>query len=175
MPWCPNCKLEYREGYERCNDCDVELVKELKNEETPVAEYDKEAFLITVITDIEASIIESKLKLYDIPVLRKYKNAGGYLTIFMGATPFGIDLYVPSKSLGRAEEIIAVDTGELDFDGQDISEVSFDENQEESQENDMEKYSQKKRSIISWAMLIFITSCLIYLAYVLIRFFKRLL
>ena len=25
MPWCPECGAEYREGFTRCSECDVEL------------------------------------------------------------------------------------------------------------------------------------------------------
>ncbi len=31
MPWCPNCKTEYREGITVCADCKVELVAEYKD------------------------------------------------------------------------------------------------------------------------------------------------
>lgn len=33
MPWCPNCKSEYQEGYTVCSDCQVELVDSLEQEE----------------------------------------------------------------------------------------------------------------------------------------------
>lgn len=33
MPWCPNCKTEYREGIEKCADCGSVLVKSLNEEE----------------------------------------------------------------------------------------------------------------------------------------------
>lgn len=32
MPWCPNCKTEYREGITHCADCKAELVAELSTE-----------------------------------------------------------------------------------------------------------------------------------------------
>ena len=31
MPWCPNCKTEYREGITHCADCKTELVAEYKD------------------------------------------------------------------------------------------------------------------------------------------------
>ncbi len=34
--FCPNCKCEYREGFNYCSDCNVELVNEL-----PLAEDNK--------------------------------------------------------------------------------------------------------------------------------------
>ncbi|MDF2674084.1 MAG: hypothetical protein K0R09_2352, partial [Clostridiales bacterium] len=68
--------------------------------------YDKEAFLITVANASEALVIEALLQSYGISVLRKYKGAGDYLQISMGATVFGIDLYVSSQSLEAAKEIL---------------------------------------------------------------------
>lgn len=47
MPWCPNCKTEYREGITHCADCKVELVAEykdavLKNATTVLVHVDEE-------------------------------------------------------------------------------------------------------------------------------------
>ena len=32
MPFCPSCKCEYRPGFIRCNDCGMELVENLSEE-----------------------------------------------------------------------------------------------------------------------------------------------
>ena len=32
MPWCPNCKAEYQEGYSKCSDCGVALVDSIEEE-----------------------------------------------------------------------------------------------------------------------------------------------
>ena len=37
MPFCPSCRTEYRQGTERCGDCDVDLVDTLPPEEEPVS------------------------------------------------------------------------------------------------------------------------------------------
>ncbi len=34
MPFCPECRTEYRSGVERCSDCSAELVASLLPEET---------------------------------------------------------------------------------------------------------------------------------------------
>jgi thiol-disulfide isomerase/thioredoxin len=31
MPWCPNCKAEYQEGYTECSDCGIPLVESLED------------------------------------------------------------------------------------------------------------------------------------------------
>ncbi|HEU4753511.1 MAG TPA: hypothetical protein VFU47_10430, partial [Armatimonadota bacterium] len=35
MPFCPECRSEYREGFTRCADCDVELVPALPGSDEP--------------------------------------------------------------------------------------------------------------------------------------------
>ena len=52
MPWCPNCKTEYREGITVCVDCKVELVAEykdvlLKNATELLVKVDKEHQMFT--------------------------------------------------------------------------------------------------------------------------------
>lgn len=68
--------------------------------------YDKEALLITVNTGTEADLIESILNANNIPVLKKFKEAGAYLNLYMGMTSFGVDIYVPSKLFDEAKELI---------------------------------------------------------------------
>ncbi len=72
---------------------------------------DKEVFLTTVTNGIEADVIEALLRSNNIPLLKKYKEAGAYLDIYMGSTNMGIDLYVPSNMLEQAKELIANEPG----------------------------------------------------------------
>ena len=37
--FCPECKSEYRQGFTRCTDCDMDLVHELPSEEAEFVEY----------------------------------------------------------------------------------------------------------------------------------------
>ena len=40
MPWCPNCKTEYQDGYTVCSDCGSTLVESLEQAATEeAAEY----------------------------------------------------------------------------------------------------------------------------------------
>ena len=34
--FCPECRVEYRPGFTRCSDCDVELVHEIPDQDTRV-------------------------------------------------------------------------------------------------------------------------------------------
>lgn len=72
-----------------------------------MSENNAEAFLLSVSSSMEADMIESLLKADDIPVLRKYRESGGYMMIMMGSTIYGVDLYVPCDMLDKAREIVA--------------------------------------------------------------------
>ena len=44
MPWCPNCKTEYQDGYTVCSDCGSTLVESLEQAAAEVAaEYIRDA------------------------------------------------------------------------------------------------------------------------------------
>lgn len=48
--FCPKCKAEYREGFSRCADCDIDLVPELSPEPEPSVEYVEYIDFIKIIT-----------------------------------------------------------------------------------------------------------------------------
>lgn len=119
MPWCPSCGTEYREGIKTCYHCDGQPLTDTppqpekqKDHRTDWERYfdqnqeDQPAFLQTVTSDLDAEFIESLLRSYGIPVLRKYKLTGGYLKVTMGATNLGVDLYVPASVLQTAQDIL---------------------------------------------------------------------
>lgn len=64
------------------------------------------AFLASIEDDREIDIIESLLQAYGIPLIRKYRWAGGFLKVFMGVSTFGTDLYVPESSLQAARDLL---------------------------------------------------------------------
>lgn len=107
MPWCPNCKSEYREGFDKCNDCGEKLVDEIK-EDNEIKERidDKVALLMNVRDHREADIIESLLKEEGILLFQRHKAIGDYMKVYMGSSKFGLDLFVLSKDLDRAKEIV---------------------------------------------------------------------
>jgi len=63
------------------------------------------AFL-TSADEMEYMIIESLFKAYNIPCVKKDKEAGGYLSIYMGSNKFGVDVFVPKHLLGQAQELL---------------------------------------------------------------------
>ena len=51
MPWCPQCKEEYKEGIIVCPDCKtplVESLEQLKEEFVPVFSFDKKSKIVLI-------------------------------------------------------------------------------------------------------------------------------
>ena len=111
MAYCTKCKREYAKGAETCEDCGLALI-ENSPEKEPL-EYDKEAFLIEVGNELEAQMIINMLNNAGIPCLRKYVSSGDMLKIY-GFVNFGSKLYVPSKALEKARELIQFEPLEMD-------------------------------------------------------------
>ena len=71
-----------------------------------MTQADKEAFLITVNSEIDAVIVQDILKQNGIPSLKKHKGMGEYLTVVTGMSSLGIDIFVPASILESAKEIV---------------------------------------------------------------------
>lgn len=71
--FCPKCKFEYREGYTKCADCDVDLV-----EEQPVDKYEYVEFTPIAETNnigliaLAKSILDSEGIKYYVSSLQGY-------------------------------------------------------------------------------------------------------
>jgi hypothetical protein len=73
----------------------------------PKPEWRDGAYLCTAADSMEADILESKLRGEGIPMERRWKGAGNFLEIIMGANIIcPIDVYVPAESLEDAKNII---------------------------------------------------------------------
>lgn len=57
--FCPNCRIEYEEGFERCGECNAALVAELPPEDEP--EYVEWVTVLTTNREDEAMVAESVL------------------------------------------------------------------------------------------------------------------
>ena len=90
---------------------------------------DTPALLCSVGTNTEADIVESLLRSHNIPVMKKWRNGGDLVMIYMAMSSTGADLYVPSRLLEQAklllDDVPAIDEAEIDGIDEDYSE--FDE------------------------------------------------
>ncbi len=158
MPWCPNCGVEYRQGYKTCIECQVELLAELEPvEQTNTIEYAvSESHLLSVTDTLAAEIIESLLIANQIPVLKKFRQAGGYLSIYMGMAAFGVDVYVPSNRLAEAREIV-----------ENSRQVSVESDKQIY--NEYQTYKEKRKSR-AWIIILFFLPGVFWLAVIVLFF-----
>ena len=185
VPKCPECGTEYEDFCPNCNPEEQgrdeideegsnndtgEIDEESSNKDT--GEIDEEssnkdagedAVLLTTVNDnFEASLIETRLKQNDIPVMLKYRESGAYLSFYMGKTSFGVDIYVPAQLLEEARAQIECPPDEESEDTRITDEESLDEAKEEY---------QKRIESRSW--MVFIAIVLIILGAAVITFTVR--
>ncbi|MBP9996601.1 MAG: hypothetical protein KBT19_04910 [Lachnospiraceae bacterium] len=58
MPWCPNCKNEYKEGYTVCSDCGATLVDSLSDVLRPIY-FSSEEIIDGILSFLKANGIDS--------------------------------------------------------------------------------------------------------------------
>lgn len=103
MPFCPDCRAEYRDGFTRCADCDVDLVPDLDG----VPNLDG---WVGVYTGPEASVrlVEMRLKAFGIPSQRlPGPHAAGAMSEFYTPHLAGYQLLVPGGAAERQADRIA--------------------------------------------------------------------
>lgn len=128
MPWCPNCKEEYRDGFLKCSQCGATLVNKLPQVDSNQSDNTSDqrkidlnvpidpCLLISVTDEIQAKLIEGVLLDSNIPFYIKDRECGGFLKVYMGFSVFGTDIYVEKNNYDKAKEIIDACFAESDND-----------------------------------------------------------
>ncbi|NLG05331.1 MAG: TFIIB-type zinc ribbon-containing protein [Clostridia bacterium] len=91
MPWCPNCKNEYRQGIQVCTDCGTVLVDDLSDEtKMPVMFGDEELlkrmveFFAYCNVSTSEIIFNEEARMYELFVSgEEYGNAKKFARVFM--------------------------------------------------------------------------------------------
>ncbi|MGE5677542.1 MAG: hypothetical protein ACM3ZR_05735 [Pseudomonadota bacterium] len=102
------------------------------------------AFVKSVADDQEAVLVESILGTENIPVRRKYNEAGNYMEVYMGMSRYGINLFVP-------ENVLELAKGLLESEMLDMPEDTG----KEEVAREAEKYETKRKSIV-WIILFYL-------------------
>ena len=114
--------------------------------ETKQNSFSSDPFVfLTSVDEMEYVIIESLLKAYSIPCVKKHQGAGGYSSIYMGSSKFGIDVFVPRQFLEQAQELLEANTPIENT----VDEIQADE--------EMEEYGQMNtthRRNAAWVLLV---------------------
>ena len=116
MPYCPKCRSEYRQGFTKCADCDVELVDELSNEVPEEEEIksvhqwltnlESEMMLDTFTEPVEFMYVVSMLEEMEIPFL--VKSSGGVTLKGLPSMTSKIKrtIFVEEADIERAKEVV---------------------------------------------------------------------
>ena len=108
--FCPQCKAEYRVGFVRCSDCDVELVDQLPEDSPPInleTDHPELVILRTYPAVIDAELAKTVLDSVGIDSMIRSDNEGGQspgLSFTRGA-----ELLVRADDVAAAEDILAVE------------------------------------------------------------------
>lgn len=105
---CPNCRAEYRDGFTRCSDCDVDLVWSIADETTPETQLVKvfesgNAALIPLVQSLLSDAdIEFMMKGEPIQDLFGWGRLGTNLNFVIGPVQF----FVREDDVAEASQII---------------------------------------------------------------------
>ena len=105
MPWCPKCYTEYIEGFNICADCQVLLVNAKPEQKLPPCDLGEPTLLFAGLNTLQADMLLALLAEQQIPAYKKSRGAGGYISVLMGTTSLGLEIYVPESLLEHAREI----------------------------------------------------------------------
>ena len=143
MKICPQCKAEYREGFDICSDCNVQLVNKVEEEKVEKLEKEYREVNWVYLTNVSHDMLYIYLSLLDsneIPVITKDREAGGYLKISTGINTFGTDIFVPEENLEDGKNIIG------DIKTKEVKEVEYDE-ESNCHEFDHDKFIRKGKRV----------------------------
>ncbi len=102
--FCPKCKAEYREGFLKCTDCDIDLVFELSPEPVEIPEYIDWENIISFADKYEADLAQGLLEANNIEAVTISDDCG---SIYPSMTyVHGIRLMVKREDLEMAKEVL---------------------------------------------------------------------
>jgi hypothetical protein len=107
--FCPRCRAEYRPGFTRCSDCDVDLVDSLEPKPAGPRPFAGDAPVVLggFATAFEASIVRAALEDAGIESVIRCDDAGGTNPAIAFAR--GAELLVCARDVARARRVLAVD------------------------------------------------------------------
>jgi hypothetical protein len=120
--FCPECKAEYRPGFVRCKDCDVELVDFLPSEPDITESTDDSPYVAVanVRGSFEEGQISSFLQAHGIPVQVQGAELRRLYGVYDGAGDRGLEILVPRDQAITALDLLAkANRGELEIEESD--------------------------------------------------------
>ncbi len=122
--FCPNCGIEYRPGFTRCNDCDVDLVEQLPGAEADSGDGSagEDVELLwrgtngRVFSEIASSLEDAGVRFNreNLDARLTFGNSYGALEIWVPASELAAAKKVLEDALARIAAPVASPAGELD-------------------------------------------------------------
>lgn len=128
MPWCPNCKTEYREGISVCSDCKAELVAELDEERDG---------LVPLFQTEGIKVADKLLRYFEYSGLKAVKRFDEENEVYVISVP--AELENKAKKLYQAFYFVEREK----LDKQDTSKTSGEENDISTEEEEIDDVQTK--------------------------------
>ena len=100
---CPECKAEYRAGYTKCADCEVELVDKISAENERSSAFEKVIFK-TVMTSFNQGEIALAKSLLESNNVQCFVQGESFNSLLKTSIP--VSIKVPEDSIEQAKEIL---------------------------------------------------------------------
>jgi hypothetical protein len=101
--FCPECKIEYRQGFVECSDCQVPLVAELPQEVAP--QPGERIELVTILkSGNDAAIAVAQSLLQDAGIDFLLRNKGQHALYPVGG--LGVEIQVRREDVKEAEHLL---------------------------------------------------------------------
>jgi len=100
---CPKCEAEYREGYTKCADCDVELVDTIILENEGYSELEEIIFK-TVMTSFNQGEIALAKSLLESNNIQCFVQGESFNSLLKTSIP--VSIKVPEDYVGQAKEVL---------------------------------------------------------------------
>jgi thiol-disulfide isomerase/thioredoxin len=102
MPYCPNCKYEYKDNIKECPDCGAKLVDELEEETFENIKY---VLFRSLPSRLYAEMLQEALENEGIPSIIKGDDIAITLGSYSTTSPVEVTIWVPEEDLERTEQI----------------------------------------------------------------------
>lgn len=121
-----------------------------------------QALLFTAADTIEADIIEFKLAANNIHISKSYREAGAYLTLVLGKSSMGVDIFVSEEKLEEAK--IILESAQEITDEDILGDPSFSDEGVKNENNEALKSLSKKAWWMTAAFLLVVIVFIVYYA-----------
>lgn len=130
-------------------------------EEQHTEKKERLALLTVVAGEMEYKMLAELLENENIPSIMQHRGSGEYMEIYMGMSPYGVEVYVPEQLLEKAQMMIP---SELAAPlAEEVSQEAAAEVEGYMADVSEQMYTQKK-SIAKWILILMIFIVVIVLA-----------